>query len=346
MKILYPLATVALLALVGYLGGGVGQQSLLFGVLLPYVAAALFLGGFTYRVVRWAQSPVPFHIPSVSGQQRSLPWIKADPLESPHNTWGVVGRLALEVLLFRSLFRNSTAEVRDRRVIFWGEQLLWLGALAFHWSLLAIVVRHGRFFTEPVPSPIAALLALDGFFQVSVPTLYISTGVVLMAGAYLFWRRVGMPRVRYLSLPSDYFALALILGIALTGTLLRHFYRVDVVAVKELAMGLATFRPTLPEGVGPLFYSHLFLVTVLMAYFPFSKLMHLGGILLSPTRNLANNSRARRHTNPWDHPVAVHTYAEWQEEFKDKLVAAGLPLDEEARGSGARETAAAGGKHG
>jgi hypothetical protein len=38
----------------------------------------------------------------------------------------------------------------------------------------------------------------------------------------------------------------------------------------------------------------------------------------------------RRHVNPWNYPVAVHTYEEWEEEFKDKLITAGIPLDHEA----------------
>jgi hypothetical protein len=104
---------------------------------------------------------------------------------------------------------------------------------------------------------------------------------------------------------------------------------VDVVGVKELAMGLVSFNPVIPQGIGPLFFCHLFLVTSLLAYFPFSKLMHLGGIFLSPTRNLANNNRMRRHVNPWNYPVNVHTYQEWEEEFKDKLLAAGYTLDED-----------------
>jgi hypothetical protein len=68
---------------------------------------------------------------------------------------------------------------------------------------------------------------------------------------------------------------------------------------------------------------------MLAAYFPFSKLMHAGGVFLSPTRNLANNSRSRRHVNPWNYPVKTHTYAEWEEEFHDKIQAAGIPLEDE-----------------
>jgi len=92
-------------------------------------------------------------------------------------------------------------------------------------------------------------------------------------------------------------------------------------------MGLVTFRPVIPEGIGALFYVHIFFVSILLAYFPFSKLMHLGGIFLSPTRNMTTDTRARRHINPWNYPVPVHTYEEYEDEFREKMVEAGLPVE-------------------
>ena len=110
---------------------------------------------------------------------------------------------------------------------------------------------------------------------------------------------------------------------------MRHIFKVDVVSVKELAMGLVTFHPVIPQGIGVLFYIHLFLVCCLLAYFPFSKLVHLGGIFLSPTHNMANNNRMVRHINPWDYPVKVHTYDEYEEEFREKMIEAGIPVEKE-----------------
>ena len=110
---------------------------------------------------------------------------------------------------------------------------------------------------------------------------------------------------------------------------MRYFLRVHIVGVKEVTMGLASFSPTIPDGVGVIFYIHLFLICVLFAYFPFSKLMHMGGVFLSPTRNLANNSRTVRHINPWNYPVHVHTYDEYENDFREKMKKAGLPVEKE-----------------
>jgi len=330
MSAFYALLAVAILVLFVFIGvWGLGLYSL-FAVIIPYAAIATFIVGFIYRVLKWARAPVPFHIPTVCGQQKSLPWIKSNNIESPSSTAGVITRMALEVLLFRSLFRNERAEVkRAEKLVYGGNKYLWLGGLAFHWSLLIILFRHSRFLLEPVPSVVLFVQNLDGIFQLAVPTLYITDFVILVALTYLFFRRVIYPQIRYISLPSDYFAVLLIFGVALSGVLMRLFFKVDIVAVKELALGVLSFHPVIPEGIGLPFYIHLFLISTLLVYFPFSKIMHSAGIFLSPTRNLKNNSRMQRHVNPWDYPVKVHTYEEWEDEFREKIKGVGLPLEKE-----------------
>ena len=330
MGIWFSLFTVVILVLLVFMGVGVVGLNSLFGIVIPYAALLVFLVGVVYRVGKWASAPVPFRIPTTCGQQKSHPWIKANNLESPYNTVGVIVRMALEVLLFRSLFRNTRAELRDGpRVVYGGTKWLWLAGLAFHWSFLLILIRHLRFFTEPIPFFVNLFASMDGLFEIGVPTLYMTDIIILLAVTYLFLRRVVIPQIRYISLAADYFPLFLILGVALSGVLMRHFYKVDIFKIKELATGLFSFHPVVPDGIGLAFYIHLFLVSTLLAYFPFSKLMHMGGVFLSPTRNLANNNRMRRHVNPWNYPVKVHTYEEYEDEFRDKMKAVGLPVEKE-----------------
>jgi nitrate reductase gamma subunit len=328
MAAFFSLILVLLLSVLGYFGSSVAGMQMLFGIIIPYAAIAIFLFGIAYRVIRWANVPVPFRITATCGQQKSLSWIKASPLDNPSTTTGTIARMALEIFLFRSLFRNTKAEMRDGpRLVFSEEKFLWLGALAFHWSFLFILLRHLRFFLDPVPGFILMAQALDGFFQIGAPILYATDLVILAALAFLLLRRILNFQIRYISLFADYFALFLLFGLAISGIILRYFVKTDLTKVKELAMGLVTLSPVAPAEVGPIFFMHLFLLCTLIAYFPFSKLMHMGGIFLSPTRNLANNNRMKRHINPWNHPVKVHSYEEWEEEFRDKIKACGLPLD-------------------
>lgn len=330
MNALFSLIAVIALVLVAMAGVKVANLHFLFGVVVPYAAFATFIIGVIYRVLKWGSSPVPFRIPTTSGQQKSLPWIKHSKLDNPSGTAGVIGRMLLEVFLFRSLFSNTKFELSDGPKVAQGSaKWLWLAGLAFHWSFLIVLLRHIRLFAEPVPAFLHKIEILDGFLQIGTPGLYISGVVLLLAVTYLFLRRIFIPLVRYISLAADYFPLFLIMGIALSGIIMRYFVKVDVVNVKHLTMGLVTFNTTVPQGIDVIFYIHLFLVSVLLAYIPFSKIMHMGGVFLSPTRNLANNGRVKRHINPWNYPVKVHTYEEYEDEFREKMKGAGLPLEKE-----------------
>ncbi|MEW6670887.1 MAG: sulfate reduction electron transfer complex DsrMKJOP subunit DsrM [Thermodesulfobacteriota bacterium] len=325
------LIAVIVLFLLAYLGVEAAGLQFLFGIIIPYLAVITFIGGVIYRVVDWARSPVPFRITTTGGQQPSLTWIKPATFDNPSTTFGVVVRMALEILFFRSLFRNTSAHLdKNGKLSYIWEKWLWLGALAFHYAFFTVLLRHLRFFTEPVPLPIKLLETLDGFLQIGIPVIQLSGIVLLAAALFLFLRRVLIPQVKYISLAADFFPLFLLVGIALTGILMRYFTKINLIAAKELAMGLVTLHPAIPQGgIGSIFYVHLFFVCILLAYFPFSKLMHMGGIFLSPTRNMPGNTRAVRHVNPWNYPVKVHTYEEYEEEFREKMIEAGLPVEKE-----------------
>lgn len=324
------LLAVAGLALIAYIGVGAAHLNYLFGVIIPYAAFAIFIIGIIYRVLQWAARPVPFRIPTTAGQEKSFPWIKQNKIDNPSSGLGVIIRMAFEVLLFRSLFRNVRAELRGGPTLSYASaKWLWMAGMAFHWTFLIILVRHLRFFLEPVPSSIKLVESLDSFFQVGAPLLYLTDVIFLFAVTYLFLRRVFIPQLRYISLPADYFPLFLIFGIGATGVLMRYFFKVSVVSAKELTMGFVNFNPKIPEGIGVIFYIHLFLISILFAYFPFSKLTHMAGVFLSPTRNLANNNRAKRHINPWNYPVKVHTYEEYEDDFREFMKDAGIPVEKE-----------------
>jgi len=330
MGLIFSFFAVITLGVIVFAGVKAAHLHFLFGVIIPYAAFITFIVGVIYRIVKWGSSPVPFRIPTTGGQEKSFPWIKYSKLDNPFTSLGVIGRMALEVLLFRSLFRNTKAGLREGPNLTYGSaKWLWLGGLAFHWTFLIILLRHLRLFTEPIPYFVTLLESLDGFFQVAAPVLYLSDIIFLIAVSYLFLRRVIIPQIRYISLAADYFPLFLIGAIGVSGVLMRYFLKTDVVGIKQLIMGLITFNPVVPQTIGTIFYIHLFLVSALLAYFPMSKLMHMAGVFLSPTRNLANNNRAERHVNPWNYPVKVHTYEEYEEEFREKMKSVGLPVEKE-----------------
>jgi nitrate reductase gamma subunit len=334
-KYMLSFVAVFVLFLIAWGGASIGLQWL-FGVVVPYLAILLFVIGFVRKVMGWSRSAVPFAIPTTGGQAQSLPWIRHAALDNPSSKWGVVGRMAFEILAFRSLFRNTRTKMQAGSLFYQLEIFLWAGALAFHYAFLTVIIRHTRLFTEPTPWLVQMLENVDSFFRVEIlypgvqfglPAVYLSGFVLLAAVVYLALRRILIPSVRYISLASDWFPLLLIFAIAFSGIMMRYVTKVDINSAKQLTIGLVTFRPVVPDGIGAVFYIHLFFVCVLLAYFPHSKLMHLAGVFLSPTRNMLANTRAYRHVNPWNHPVHVHTYQEYEDEFREKMVEAGLPVD-------------------
>jgi len=301
----------------------------LVGVVIPYVAAFIFVVGVLYRIFTWSKCVVPFKIPTTCGQQKSLPWLNRtfmDRFDSPHTNWETAVRMLMEIFLFRSLWKNVRYELPAQTAV--STKWLWLFALTFHWSLLIVLIRHFRFFLQPVPDFVNLIQGLDGFIEVDIGWLWFQphvvhimvTGLTLfVALLYLTYRRLAFPRERTFSLPSDYIALILLLCVAVTGLLMRYVIPVDVAQVKELAQGLLSFHPPASPDLHWLFMLHLLFVSLLLAYFPFSKLMHSAGIFFSPTRNMPNNNRAVRHINPWNYPVKGVDWDEFYENFKGDM---------------------------
>lgn len=333
MKAPLAAAVVVALVLAAAFAAAVPGGTAAITVVLPYVAFFTLIVGVAWRVWQWAASPVPYRIPTTGGQQRSLPWIRSACLDNPDTGLMAAIRVAIEALTFRSLLRNSRAQISAGRLEFSEARMLWLASLALHWSLLVIVLRHLRFVLQPTPFFVPPLDALDGFLRIGAPPLLITDVLVVAALLYLLGRRLANPLLRYMSLFTDYFALLLLLGIALSGMAMRYVAPVDLVAVKEFALALVAFHPVVPAAPSALLLVHLLLVSTLAVYLPFSKLVHFGGVFLSPTRNLANNSRRVRHVNPWNRPVPTHDYAVWEAEYAERMKLAGLPVEGTVEGT-------------
>jgi len=336
---MYSLIAVLVLFFIPYIGITVFGLTTVFGVVIPYVAILIFIVGIISRMISWAKSPVPFKIPTTCGQHKSLPFLKQAKIDNPSTQVGVIARMFLEVTVFRSLFRNTRMKLKEKgRLAYSLEIFLWVGALAFHWTFFTVVFRHLRLFLEPVPQCIKWIEMLDSFFHlevlydkiyVGVPGVFLSGVILFAAVIYLIARRMTVANQRYISLAADYFPLFLIFGIALSGLLMRYVTKINVVSAKTLGVSLTAFAPVVPADLPSVFFVHLFFVCVLLMYFPFSKLLHAPGIFFSPTRNMKTNTREFRHINPWNYPVKIHTYEAYEDDYREKMVEADIPVDKE-----------------
>lgn len=230
-----------------------------FFALLFYVATALLIGGLAARIADYLRTPAPLKIPTTP---------------APVSAGGVAFRLVRETVFFESLFK--------------GNLWTWLFGWVFHASLLLVLLRHLRYFTEPVWSWVAFLQPFG-----------VLAAFGMIAGLAGLWaRRLLVDRVRYISTPSDHLMLALLLGIGASGMAMKFVAHTDIVGVKAFFLGLITFDWQ-PIPVSLPLYVHLGLVATLMIVFPFSKLLHAPGLFFSPSRNQVDDPRESRHLAPW-----------------------------------------------
>lgn len=226
---------------------------------LFYLSFVLFAVGIGLKIKQYATTPAPLKIPTTP---------------APATTAGVVWRMVKEVTVFESLFTANF--------------LLWLFALLFHGGLLLVTLRHLRYFLDPVPAVL-----------VWVQPFGIYGGIAMVVGLIGLWaRRLLIARVRYITTPSDHLWLALLIFLGVSGLLMTFVFHPDVVALKAFVQGVVRFAPQ-PFPDDPLLRTHLLAFFVLLALFPFSKLLHAPGLFFSPTRNQADNPRERRHLAPW-----------------------------------------------
>lgn len=225
---------------------------------LFYAATAMLVGGLAYKMYDYARTPSPLKIPTTP---------------APTTTTGVVMRLARETVLFESLFKAN--------------KWIWIFGWMFHFALLLVLLRHLRYFTEPVWG-VVSLVQPFGLYA----------AFAMVAGLAGLWaRRFLVERIKYISTISDHLMLALLMAIGLSGLAMKYVQHTDIVAVKSFMLGLMYFDWQ-PIPNDPILLVHLFLVASLMAIFPISKLLHAPGLFFSPGRNQADNSREKRHPAP------------------------------------------------
>jgi nitrate reductase gamma subunit len=226
---------------------------------LFYIATGVFVLGLAFKINQYARTPAP---------------LKIAVTPAPLTPAGVGWRLTREVVFFESLFRSS--------------KWTWIFGWMFHGALLLVVLRHLRYFQDPVWLPVVLVQPFGTY-----------AGFAMVAGLGGLWaRRFLVDRVRYISTPSDHLMLALLIAIGLTGLGMRFVAHTDIMAVKVFMLGLMRLDIQ-PLPADPVLLVHLALVALLMIIFPVSKLLHAPGLFFSPTRNQTDNPREARHVAAW-----------------------------------------------
>ncbi|GAB4248245.1 MAG: respiratory nitrate reductase subunit gamma [Thermoleophilia bacterium] len=167
---------------------------------------------------------------------------------------------------------SRTSQLLESRKLFWG-------SVPMHWGVGLVLAGHLLAVVLP--------WAVESW-NASPVRLYLleATGLALGLWALgglliLAWRRVSEPRISAVTSPMDAVVLALLLLSVVTGVLTALLYRYGsswfTAVLTPYLWSLASFRPR-PEPLADLPWLvqlHAFNFFVLLAVFPFSRLVHI-----------------------------------------------------------------------
>lgn len=207
------------------------------------LALALCIAGIVWRIVQFARTP----------QLRHMPLTPA-----PFSRRGLALRVLSELFLFKTLFHSSI----------W----TWVFAWLFHVGLMWLLLFHINLFAQPNWIWLSFIASEAKF-----------ASLITMVGLIgLLARRIAVPRVRFVSAPSDYLWLLMLLCLVSSGFLMRWTNHNNLESVRHYFSSIVNqLQSEFPSG--GLLIGHLLLAAMLFVVFPFSKLLHAPGFFFSPS---------------------------------------------------------------
>ncbi len=214
--------------------------------------------------------------------------------------------IGLVVTVYRAIYRPFTisslsSQLLERNKLYWG-------TLSFHWGIVLILLGH----------LLALLFPRTLVLWNSVPLrLYLlefsglALGLWALAGLLLLlFRRLGDKRIRVVSTPMDVVVLLLLLVSVITGVLTATLYRYGSFWFTGIftpyLWSLLSLQPNLAL-VSPLPVTiklHVLNFFVLLAVFPFSRLVHIItyplGYLLRPWQLVVHTRRVIQQRQGWE----------------------------------------------
>ncbi|HEB79924.1 MAG TPA: nitrate reductase, partial [Rhodospirillales bacterium] len=170
--------------------------TILYAFLL-YLSAGVLVIGLALKIRQYAVTPAPLKIPTTP---------------APLTPAGAAMRVAREVVFFESLFKSN--------------KWIWLFGALFHAALALVLLRHLRYFVEPVWG-----------WVVLIQPFGVYAGFAMVIGLAGLWaRRLLVERIRYITGISDHLMILLLLTLASSGLLMKYVARTDIVAVKAFIL--------------------------------------------------------------------------------------------------------------
>ena len=187
-----------------------------------------------------------------------------------------VGHLS-RYLTDRYRWNAQSSEFLEKRKLF-------LGTTIFHWGILLTLFGHAGGLL--IPQRIFDVFGIDATDHTAIAHysgLVIGVAVVVGLG-FLLARRISVPRIQATTSRNDYLTLAGLIFVGGTGLYNVLFGHHDVlVTVAPWIRGIVTFSPEpgLMRDVPLSYQVHVLGALTLLAFSPFSRLVHLWSVPLS-----------------------------------------------------------------
>jgi [DsrC]-trisulfide reductase subunit M len=127
-------------------------------------------------------------------------------------------------------FVMAVCDILSFRRLLIANDLLWIGEWIFHVSFVFVMLRHLRYFLDPVPQ-----------WVWSVQFAGILAGYILPVSlVYILTVKFRIEKKMYFS-SYNFLLLALIFALSVSGLLMKTIFHPDIVSVKTFTMGMVTF---------------------------------------------------------------------------------------------------------
>lgn len=191
--------------------------------------------------------------------------------------------LAVGGTLYRYLtnqfsFTSLSSQFLESDIQFWGSTL-------WHYGIIPTLVIHVAGFA--IPKVMAALHSTPEMLYMAELAGKVLGIMALVGAGALFYRRVASSKVRMVTTPADWAVMVLLINQVALGLMIAFIYRWGAAwylhTVTPWVASLATFQPA-PQYVAslPLIPKlHFLNATLLIAIFPFGRLVHMVSFPLS-----------------------------------------------------------------
>ena len=219
--------------------------------LLVYVAVAVFLLGSAYKIVKWMRRP-------------KSP-VKQGLFPKPSGAGGRLLKLGKDNFIF--------PQVLDT------DRWMWFFVIGMHLAGVGLFFGHTRLFGD-----VGLAISLLGEEGMNTLGAYLggTIGIALfIAFTYFLIRRFKSP-YKDISIPEDYLLLVLILVLITLGNHLRLTHPFELADYRAYMESLVAFSPAYPQAIAEsasrwVLTGHVLTASLLLIYFPFSKLVHFFG---------------------------------------------------------------------